>query len=59
MGLEKEAQTAAAVLGKNFPGSEWYAASFALLEGRDLRPAREEDGFFREMYRRLFKGKWL
>jgi outer membrane protein assembly factor BamD len=38
VGLQKEAQTVAAVLGHNFPGSEWYADSFLLLKGEDLRP---------------------
>ncbi|MBA3813156.1 MAG: outer membrane protein assembly factor BamD [Alphaproteobacteria bacterium] len=38
VGLKKEAQTVAAVLGHNFPGSEWYADSFLLLKGEDLRP---------------------
>lgn len=38
LGLKKEAQAVAAVLGHNFPGSEWYADSYLLLEGKDLRP---------------------
>ncbi len=36
LGITDEAQTAGAVLGHNYPGSEWYADSFALLEGRTL-----------------------
>ena len=59
LGLNREAQNAAAVLGENFVGSEWYAASFALLTERDLRPERSEDGFFDSIYRRVIKGKWL
>lgn len=38
LGLKQEAQTVAAVLGHNFPGNEWYADSFLLLKGEDLRP---------------------
>jgi outer membrane protein assembly factor BamD len=38
LGLKKEAHTVAAVLGHNFPGSEWYADSYLLIEGKDLRP---------------------
>ncbi len=38
LGIPGEAQAAAAVLGHNFPGSEWYADSFYLLKGVDLRP---------------------
>lgn len=38
MGVVDEAQTAAAVLGHNFPESDWYARSFALLESGGLSP---------------------
>ena len=38
MGLNSEAQTAAAVLGHNFPDSEWYRDSFTLLQTGGLRP---------------------
>lgn len=59
LGLNREAQTAAAVLGENFVGSDWYAASFGLLTDRDLRPARSEDSFFDRVYRRVIRGDWL
>lgn len=59
LGLNREAQTAAAVLGENFVGSDWYAASYALLTQRDLRPERSPDGFFDRVYRRVIKGDWL
>ena len=59
MGLNQEAQVVAAVLGENFVGSDWYAASYALLTDRDLRPATREDGFFSRVYRRIIQGKWL
>ena len=53
MGVVPEAQTAAAVLGHNFPNSEWYARSFALLQSGGLEPqensgswiSRAFDGF--------------
>lgn len=38
LGLKKEAQAVGAVLGHNFPGSEWYADAYLLLKGKDLRP---------------------
>ena len=38
LGLKDEAQAAAAVLGHNYPGSAWYADTFYLLKGVDLRP---------------------
>lgn len=39
LGLVSEAQTAAAVLGHNFPESQWYKDSYALLEKGGVRPA--------------------
>jgi outer membrane protein assembly factor BamD len=41
LGVTDEAQTATAVLGHNYPGSPWYQDSYALLEGRGLRPIQE------------------
>jgi outer membrane protein assembly factor BamD len=38
MGLTAEAQTAAAVLGNNFPDSEWYKDSYTLLQTGGLQP---------------------
>lgn len=32
LGIPEEAQKAAAVLGKNYPGSEWYQKAFSLME---------------------------
>ncbi len=43
MGLVSEAQTAAAVLGHNFPDSQWYKDSYALLQSGGLQP-RENKG---------------
>jgi outer membrane protein assembly factor BamD len=47
LGVTEEAQAAAAVLGYNFPGSEWYAFSYRLLTGAgvDFDAAAEEPGF--------------
>jgi len=44
LGMTEEAQQAAAVLGYNFPGSDWYQRSYALLQGQDLEPAQGADG---------------
>lgn len=43
MGLAGEAQTAAAVLGRNFPDSDWYKSSYKLLQSGGLSP-RENKG---------------
>jgi outer membrane protein assembly factor BamD len=42
LGIKEEAQTAAAVLGYNFPGSEWYQDSYALLTDQNLQPEEKE-----------------
>ena len=43
LGITNEAQTAAAVLGHNYPDSQWYKDSFALLKNDGLEP-REDTG---------------
>jgi outer membrane protein assembly factor BamD len=43
MGVVQEAQTAAAVLGHNYPDSQWYADSYKLLKSGGLEP-RENSG---------------
>jgi outer membrane protein assembly factor BamD len=43
MGLASEAQTAAAVLGHNYPDSKWYRDSYRLLQSGGLEP-REDAG---------------
>src|ERR1700748_3872382 len=42
LGLDSEAQTAAAVLGRNYPGSGWYKDAFNVLKGRNLQPAEDK-----------------
>jgi outer membrane protein assembly factor BamD len=38
LGIYNEAQTAAAVLGANYPGSPWYQDAYDLLVAHNLRP---------------------
>ncbi len=38
LGIAPEAQSAAAVLGHNFPNSSWYKESYALLQKQGLQP---------------------
>lgn len=54
MGVTSEAQTAAAILGYNFPGSEWYEDSYALLTERDLRPTLDEGSWMRRTWNKVF-----
>ena len=55
LGLTSDAQTAAAVLGHNFPDSQWYRDSYALLEKGGLRPL-ENRGSWLSRASRLITG---
>ena len=46
LGIQLEAQKVAAVLGHNFPGSNWYADSYALVEGKLTKP-QEDDPWYK------------
>jgi outer membrane protein assembly factor BamD len=48
LGVNNEAQAAAAVLGYNYPGSDWYQDSYALLAQRNLQPQDPEEGSWLE-----------
>lgn len=50
LGVVVEAQAAAAVLGHNFPGSEWYRDSYALLEERELEPRLNESSWLARIF---------
>ncbi|MEP1208866.1 MAG: outer membrane protein assembly factor BamD [Rhizobiaceae bacterium] len=45
LGLTSDAQTAAAVLGHNFPDSQWYRDSYALLDKGGLRPLENKQSW--------------
>jgi outer membrane protein assembly factor BamD len=48
LGLVDEARRTASVLGFNYPGSEWYADSYALIETGHL-PTTDNPGWFSRM----------
>ena len=54
LGIENEAQTAAAMLGHNFPRSEWYADSYRLLRGRQLEPSEDRGSWMSRVWESLF-----
>jgi outer membrane protein assembly factor BamD len=45
MGVVSEAQTAAAVLGHNFPDSQWYKDSYALLQNGGYEPNEDKSSW--------------
>jgi outer membrane protein assembly factor BamD len=54
LGLDSEAQTAAAVLGRNYPGSGWYKDAYNILKGRNLKPVEDNRSWISQAFRRVF-----
>ena len=50
LGITTEAQTAAAVLGHNFPDSQWYRDAYALLKGQGLSPEENSQSWISKIY---------
>jgi outer membrane protein assembly factor BamD len=50
LGVMDEAQNAGAVLGYNFPGTDWYQDSYALLTSHDLEPMRKEGSWLNNIF---------
>ena len=51
LGIVNEAQTAAAVLGHNFPDSRWYKHAYGLLGKRGLEPREHEGSWITRTWR--------
>ncbi len=54
VGMTEEAQRMAAVLGHNFPGSEWYQRSYRLMTDSGVAPVAAEEAERRGWFRRTF-----
>ncbi len=50
LGIIDEAQSAAAVLGHNYPGSDWYQDSYSLLTGKDARPVENKKSWISKAF---------
>ncbi len=50
LGVTTEAQTAAAVLGANYPGSPWYQDAYDLLMQHNLHPAVSKDSWLARQF---------
>ena len=59
LGLTGDAQTAGAILGYNYQGSEWYEDSYALLNQQGLQARNTGQGWLSRIYRQVIQGKWL
>jgi outer membrane protein assembly factor BamD len=56
LGIVPEAQASAAVLGHNFPNSEWYKRSYALLKSGGVSPQIGGDTWFSKTLKALTPG---
>lgn len=54
LGIKPEAQTAAAILGYNYPGSDWYQDSYALLAGQGLKPEEDKGSWISKAWHTVF-----
>jgi outer membrane protein assembly factor BamD len=54
LGVVREAQTSAAVLGYNYPGSQWYMDAYALLTEDNIAPAEDKESWISKAYRAVF-----
>lgn len=51
LGIAKEAQNAAAVLGHNFPDSKWYRDAYALLKSGGLTPQGDDESWISKAWK--------
>ncbi len=54
VGMTEEAQRMGAILGHNFPGSEWYQRSYALMTEAGVTPVSTEEAEHRGWFNRTF-----
>ncbi|MBI3418538.1 MAG: outer membrane protein assembly factor BamD [Proteobacteria bacterium] len=51
LGIPREAQAVAAVLGYNFPSSPWYKESYALLTKQNLAPQTDDGSWISKVFK--------
>jgi outer membrane protein assembly factor BamD len=56
LGVANEAQTAAAVLGHNFPDSRWYADAYKLVRAGGLEPQENKGSWISQAFKKLGVG---
>lgn len=54
LGVVDEAKATASVLGHNFPGSEWYTDSYALLVDKNVRPDADGPSWLSRAWNSVF-----
>jgi len=56
LGIVQEAQTAAAVLGHNFPDSPWYQDAYNLVKNGGLEPKEKDDSWITKAFKKVGLG---
>ena len=56
IGIVSEAQTAAAVLGHNFPDSRWYKDAYNLVKSGGLEPTEDRGSYISKAFKKLGLG---
>jgi outer membrane protein assembly factor BamD len=56
IGIVSEAQTAAAVLGHNFPDSRWYKDAYNLVKSGGLEPSENQGSYISKAFKKLGLG---
>ena len=56
LGIVNEAQTAAAVLGHNFPDSQWYKEAYRLVKGGGLEPYEDQGSWISKAFKKVGLG---
>ena len=54
LGLFDEAKKSAAVLGHNFPDSNWYKDSYDLISGNEIKSEQQKKSIFTKLYNFIF-----
>ncbi len=56
LGIVEEAQTAAAVLGHNFPDSEWYSHAYSLVKSGGGTPSENQGSWISKAFKKVGLG---
>lgn len=53
LGITSEAQTAAAILGNNYPDSPWYKDAYTLVKSGGLEPREDQESWMSKTFRKM------
>jgi outer membrane protein assembly factor BamD len=56
LGIVQEAQTAAAVLGHNFPDSPWYKDAYSIMKSQGVEPQENSGSWISKAFRKIGMG---